>query len=127
MLYLSIPELCELHELVIEKSGGSTGIRDLGVLESALAQPRMTFGGTELYPTIQEKAAVLCFSVVINHPFIDGNKRTGHAAMETFLDLNGWELNADINDAEQTMLALAAGKLSRDEFVQWIKNASKPR
>ena len=127
MRYLSLSEVLELHELVLEQSGGATGIRDLGALESALAQPRMTFGGVDLYQTIQEKAAALCFSLVMNHPFVDGNKRAGHAAMETFLVLNDWELDATIDDAERTILSLAAGTLSRDEFVQWVNDHSKPR
>jgi death-on-curing protein len=77
----------------------------------------MTFGGNELYPTIQTKAAALCFSLVKNHPFVDGNKRVGHAAMETFLVVNGWELAAGTDDAEQTILSLAAGSLEREQLV----------
>ena len=127
MRYLSLSEVLELHELVLEQSGGTTGIRDLGALESTLVQPRMTFSGEDLYQTIQEKAAALCFSLVMNHPFIDGNKRAGHAAMETFLVLNDWELDATIDDAERTILLLAAGTLSRDEFVQWVNDHSKPQ
>jgi death-on-curing protein len=126
MRYLSLSEVLELHELVLEQSGGTTGIRDLGALESTLVQPRMTFSGEDLYQTIQEKAAALCFSLVMNHPFIDGNKRAGHATMETFLVLNDWELDATIDDAERTILLLAAGTLSRDEFVQWVNDHSKP-
>ncbi|RJP32011.1 MAG: type II toxin-antitoxin system death-on-curing family toxin [Candidatus Omnitrophota bacterium] len=87
MRYLSLSEVLELHRLVLEQSGGMTGIRDLGAIESALALPRMTFGGVDLYQILQEKAAARCFSMVMNHPFIDGNKRVGHAAMETFLVL----------------------------------------
>lgn len=89
MRYISLSEVLELHRRIIEESGGSTGVRDLGGLESAIAQPRMTFGGRDLYPTLIEKAAALCFSLVQNHPFIDGNKRVGHAAMEVMLILNG--------------------------------------
>ncbi len=93
MRYLTLGELIELHRRIIEQSGGADGIRDLGLAESALAQPQMSFGGTELYPTLAEKAAALCFSLVMNHPFVDGNKRIGHAAMETFLVMNGFEFN----------------------------------
>jgi len=127
MRYLSLSEVLELHHLVLEQSGGAAGIRDMPALESALAQPRMTFGGVDLYPTIHEKAAALCFSLVMNHPFVDGNKRVGHAAMETFLVLNNWELDAIIDDAERTILSLAAGTLSRDEFIQWVNDHSKLR
>jgi death on curing protein len=82
--FLSLDDVRSLHARLIAVSGGSDGLRDLGGLESAIAQPRMTFGGVDLYPTVVEKAAALCFSLVMNHPFIDGNKRVGHAAMETF-------------------------------------------
>ena len=81
MRYLTLKEALELHSRVIEQSGGSSGIRDFGLLESALAQPLMTFGGVDLYPTISEKASALCFSIVKNHPFVDGNKRLAHAVM----------------------------------------------
>jgi death-on-curing protein len=84
MRYLTLAELLEFHHRIIEQSGGADGIRDLGLAESALAQPHMSFGGVDLYPTLTEKAAALCFSLVMNHPFVDGNKRIGHAAMETF-------------------------------------------
>lgn len=126
MRTLSLPEVIKLHEYVLEQSGGITGIRDLGALESAVAQPHMTFGGMDLYQTIQEKAATLCFSLVTNHPFVDGNKRVGHAAMETFLVLNSWELDVTIDVAERTILALADGTLSREECVQWVNDHSKP-
>ena len=76
---------------------------DIFGVQSALAQPQMTFGGQDLYPTLESKAAALCFSLVTNHPFIDGNKRIGHAATETFLVLNGFALEAGIDDAEQTI------------------------
>lgn len=79
----------------------------------------MSFGGAELYPTLAEKAAALCFSLVMNHPFVDGNKRIGHAAMETFLVMHGFELIADLDDSESIMLRLAAGELERSPFVEW--------
>src|SRR6185436_7951528 len=104
----------------IEASGGSHGLRDLGALESAVAQPRMSFGGEDLYPSVAEKAAALCFSLVMNHPFPHGNKRVGHAAMETFLVLNGFQLDATVDQQEELMLALAAGELDRPDLVRWI-------
>jgi death-on-curing protein len=122
MRYLSLAELLELHRMVIEQAGGSTGLRDLGALESAVAQPRMTFGGEHLYASAIEKAAALCFSLVQNHPFVDGNKRLGHAAMETFLLLNGFEIDAVTDEQEQLILALAAGQLGREEFVAWLRD-----
>ncbi len=125
MRYLAFGEILELHRTLIEESGGANGIRDLGGVESALAQPLMTFGGQDLYPSIESKAAAICLSLVLNHPFVDGNKRIGHAAMEVFLMLNNFELSADIDDAEQVMLRLASGQLSRDELVQWVKSHLK--
>jgi death-on-curing protein len=125
--YLTLEEILELHRLVLEQSGGLDGVRDLGGLESALAQPQMAFGGQDLYPSLAEKAAALGFSLVCNHPFMDGNKRVGHAAMETFLVLNGWELVASVDEQEQVILSLAAGTLKRDEFVGWVQSHLQPR
>lgn len=81
MRYLRVSETLELHIRIMEESGGTVGIRNLSALESALIQPRMNFGGKELYPTMVEKASALCYSIIKNHPSMDGNKRTGHAAM----------------------------------------------
>jgi death-on-curing protein len=89
-------------------------------LESAVAQPRAAFGGTDLYPSLAEKGAALCYSLALNHPFVDGNKRAAHAALEAFLILNGRELDASVDDAEHTMLGLAAGGLAREAFVAWV-------
>lgn len=82
MRSLTVREIVELHRNLLERYGGAGGIRDVGALQSAVAQPRMTFGGTELYPSSAEKAAALAFSLVTNHPFVDGNKRVAHAALE---------------------------------------------
>ncbi len=121
MRFLSLAEVLELHRLIIQQSGGAAGVRDLGALESAVAQPRMTFDQSDLYPSVEEKAAALCFSTVANHPFVDGNKRVGHAAMETFLILNGRELAASVDEAERAILELASGAMSREELVAWIR------
>ena len=120
MRYLTLAEVLDFHHRVIEQSGGAEGVRDLGGVESAVAQPQMTFGGDELYRTIESKATAVCFSLVMNHPFVDGNKRIGHAAMETFLVMNGYELVADVDDAEKVILTLAAGDLSREELLAWV-------
>jgi death-on-curing protein len=122
MRYLSIAEVFELHDRIISSSGGSSGIRDLKALESAVNQPRQTFDQKNLYPDIVTKAAALCFSLVMNHPFVDGNKRVGHAAMETFLLLNEHEINASVDEQERAMLELAAGKMSRISFLEWLNN-----
>ena len=122
MRYLRLREILQLYHRIIEQSGGSMGIRSLSTLESALAQPQMTFGGEDLYPSTIEKAAALAFSLIQNHPFVDGNKRTGHAAMETFLLLNGHEINAPSEEQEKVILQVAAGKLGREEFTAWLRS-----
>ncbi|HEY2296039.1 MAG TPA: type II toxin-antitoxin system death-on-curing family toxin [Thermoanaerobaculia bacterium] len=121
MRYLNLEELLELHRMVLRQSGGTPGLRDPNSLESALAQPQMTFGGEDLYPSLVEKAVALGFSLVMNHPFVDGNKRIGHAAMETFLVLNGYEIQASVDDQEATILRLAAGELDRQTFTAWLR------
>lgn len=128
MRYLTVEEVLELHHRAITISGGSTGVRDLGAIESAVAQPQMSFGGQDLYVGLaeKEKAATLGFALVCNHPFIDGNKRIGHAAMETFLVLNGFELQADVNEQESVILGLAAGGLNREQFPAWVASHVQP-
>ena len=121
MRYLTLGDTLELYYRIIEQSGGSAGIRDVGRLESAIAQPRMTFAGQDLYPTIAEKASALGFSLIKNHPFIDGNKRLGHAAVETFLVLTGFELKASVVEQERVILALASGEMAREDFTEWIQ------
>lgn len=123
--YLTLGELIELHHQVMQQSQGAIDIRDIGALESAISQPRMTFGGEDLYPTLISKASALGFSIIMNHPFVDGNKRTGHAAMEIFLVLNGLEIDAGIDDQERVILALAAGELARDDFTNWLQQSIK--
>lgn len=121
MRYLTLKEVLELHRLVLDQTGGLGGVRDVGGLESALAQPKMSFAGQDLYPGLAKKAAALGFSLVCNHPFMDGNKRIGHAAMETLLILNGWEIVAGVDEQEHLILQLAAGTLKRDEFTFWVE------
>lgn len=123
--YLTLDEVISLHRQILKRSGGIAGVRDLGSLESALAQPMMTFGGEDLYPTLIDKAAALGFSLVMNHPFVDGNKRTGHAAMETFLVMNDLEIFAPIDEQELVILSLAAGSLDREEFTKWLESRVK--
>jgi len=126
MRYLTIGEVVALHRRLAATSGGAIGIRDLGALEAAVAQPRATFDGSDLYPTAVDKAAALGFSLVLGHPFVDGNKRTGHAAMETCLLLSGYELIAHVDDQERVMLDLAAGRLTREEFTAWVREHASP-
>ena len=109
-----------MHDKIIEVSGGARAIRDMKALESAINQPRLTFDQTDLYPDIVAKAAALCFFLVMNHPFVDGNKRIGHAAMETFLILNGFEIEASIDEQEKIILELADGRLDREKLTSWL-------
>jgi death on curing protein len=121
MRYLTLGEVVELHRLVLAASGGATGIRDLGALESAVAQPRASFGGSDLHPTLIEKTGALGFALAQGHPFVDGNKRVAHAAMATFLLLNNADIAATVDEQERLMLNLASGRLSRSDLVDWLR------
>lgn len=125
MRYLSLPEVLDLHRRVVNRSGGSHGVRDMGALESAVAQPQQTFGGEDLYPSLAHKVAALGYSLIQNHPFVDGNKRIGHAALEVTLILNGFEIFASTDEQERIILAVASSAMSRDEFVSWIEEHIK--
>jgi death-on-curing protein len=120
--YLTLSEALELHRRVIGESGGALGVLDIGALESALAQPRMTFGGKDLYPSIVEKATALGYSLIQNHPFLDGNKRTGHAATEVFLFLNGFEIQSSVDEQEKIILQVASGEMDREAFTAWLRD-----
>jgi death-on-curing protein len=120
--YLTLSEALELHRRIIGQSGGALGVLNLGALESALVQPRMTFGGRELYPSIVDKAAALGYSLIQNHPFLDGNKRTGHAAMEIFLFLNNFEIQSSVDDQERIVLQVASGEIDREAFTVWLRD-----
>ncbi len=122
MRYLSLSEVLDLHDKIISSSGGTPGVRDLDALESALSQAHAVFDGKDLHPDIISKASALCFSLIMNHLFIDGNKRIGHAAMEIFLILNGHELKASTDEQEETILTMAAGNLDRSQFTNWLKS-----
>ena len=121
MKYLAVRHVLQIHERVIEASGGGPAILDMDKIDSAVAQPRMTFGGQSLYPTLAEKAAALAFSLNKNHPFQDGNKRTSHAAMEMFLLRNGHEIDGTPDAQEAMFLGVAAGLIPRAAFTEWVK------
>ncbi len=114
------------HAALTGSSGGAEGVRDRGMLESAVARPRSAFGGQDLYPTLAEKAAALCHSLVLNHPFIDGNKRIGHAMLEALLLANGSEIVAEVGEAEATILSLAAGTCSLEDLTEWVRLHTQP-
>jgi death-on-curing protein len=120
MRFVTLAEVLELYRRVVQATGGSLGIRDIHGLESALAQPRMTFEGDDLYPSVFEKSAALAFSLIMNHPFVDGNKRLGHAAMELFLLMNGFEIRAPTVEQEHLILRVASGEAGREELVDWL-------
>jgi death-on-curing protein len=105
--YLTLSEVLEVHRQVMAQSGGAEGLIHLPALEYALAQPQMAFGGEELYPTLVDKAA-LGYALIKNYPFLDGNKRTGHAAIEVFLVLNGYEIRATVDEQEYVILRVVA-------------------
>ena len=118
--------ILKLHELSIIKYGGSDGIRDDGLLESAIARPYQTFGGEDLYPTVCEKAAAIAESIIINHPFVDGNKRTGFLAMLAVL----YEANLKIivpNDAVYDfVINISTGETKFEQIVDWLKQNTTP-
>ena len=122
MRSVTIAEILETYQRIMQQTGGLVAIRDFGALESALSQPYMTFGGNELYPSLAEKAAALGFSLIQNHPFADGNKRTGHAAMAMFLAINGYKIDASIDEQTEIVLSVASGKLNREGFTEWLSN-----
>lgn len=125
--FLSLEQVYALHDLALRTAGGNPGVRDAGAVESAVAQPQMTFGGEDFYPTLADKAAAVGFSLIKNHAFIDGNKRVGHAAMETFLLINGYEIDCDVDEQERVIKSVAAGTTGREEFTEWVRAHVKER
>ena len=123
-LFLSMAQIRQLHDRLIEEFGGATGVRDAAGLEAALARPASTFGGDDLYADSPAKAAALMHSVVLNHPFIDGNKRVGASAAELFLELNGLVVDATDAEWEDVTLAAARGELSAEALAIWLRQRS---
>lgn len=120
MIVLSKQQLLQLHAQLIRATGGTDGLRDEGLLESALNAPFQSFGGTEVYPSIQQKAARLAYGLVKNHAFVDGNKRIGAHAMLVFLALNGVELEYTQEELTAVFLDTAAGTVGHGELLRWI-------
>lgn len=120
MNILSKEQILKLHASLIEATGGSGGVRDEGMLDLALNNPFQSFGGIELYPSIQAKAARLCFGLVKNHAMLDGNKRLGAHVMLVFLALNGYELSYGQKELSDVILALASDDIGEKEILQWI-------
>ena len=120
MIKLSKEHVLLLHERLIQTTGGSMGIRDKELLDSALSNPFQSFDGKDLYPTVQVKAAQLCYGLVKNHAMVDGNKRLGAHVMLVFLALNGYELIYNQQELSNIILDLAAGKAMVEDILHWI-------
>lgn len=126
MRYLSVENIIQIHFEVIEEIGGSHGLRDLGLLESAVARPRAAFGRKDLYPNLFLKGAALVHSLLLNHPFIDGNKRTAVLALMEFFLLNGKEISATQKEVVEFALWIENKKPEIEEIASWIKKHSQP-
>ena len=119
-IFLSVDDVLAVHLRVIQEFGGDSGLRDRGMLESAVAMPQAVFGGQELHPGLASKAAAYHFHLCSNHPFVDGNKRVAVATAELFLILNGFELSASDDEIEEMTLGVARGEMSKDQVVEFF-------
>ena len=126
MKYLYPKTLIFLHQEVIALSGGAAGVRDEGLLESAVYRPQASFGGQDLYPDLFSKTAALGRSLIHNHPFVDGNKRTGFEAMRLMLRQNSRDLRASEDAKFEFVLEIAKGKLTEQGIADWLKKHSRP-
>jgi len=125
MNYLTVEQVLFLHARLIAETGGSHGVRDVGLLESAVARPQATFEGRNPHPDIFSKAAALMQSIIRNHPFVDGNKRTGIAAAALLLRRNGWRLKASNTELEDFTLRVADSKADIPQIALWLKKHSE--
>lgn len=126
MIYLTAAQVLFIHSRLVAETGGATGVRDLGLLLAAISRPQATFDGEELYPNLFQKAAALMFSIVQNHPFVDGNKRTGITAAGIFLRVNGYKLIAENKVLELFTLNVAQGKMDVASIASWLEANSLP-
>ena len=122
---LSKEQIIKQHKALIKQYGGIDGIRDIGLLESALATPFQTFDGVQIYPSIQAKASQLAYGIIKNHPFVDGNKRTGIHTMLLYLGINGVILDVTQQDLIDITILVADGSASRDDLLHWIISHEK--
>jgi death on curing protein len=118
-------EVLLIHNQVVSIYGGANGVRDMGGLESAIARPYQSFGGQDLYPSCFEKSAAIGESIIMNHPFIDGNKRTGYVLMETVLRIEGFRINAPDELLYQFIIDITTRKKRFEEIVDWLKKNSQ--
>ena len=122
MIKFSKEKVLLLHQLIAEETGGSIGIRDEALLESALEGAFAAFGGKEFYPTKEEKGARLGYTLISNHAFVDGNKRIGMYVMLTFLEVNGIRMDCTNEDVATVGLSVAAGTMSYEDLLEWVCN-----
>lgn len=120
MIYLTKEQIILLHEKLIKRYGGSSGIRDEGLLDSAINAPLQSFDGNDFFPTVTDKAVRLCVGLVKNHPFIDGNKRIGALALLSILDLNKYQFKSNSTELSSVILDFAAGKIDDNYLLQWV-------
>ena len=125
--YADRVQVLRAHAAILAATGGIPGIRDSGLLDSAVATPAMTWANEDLYPSVPAKAGALAFSLIANHPFLDGNKRIGYVMAVHFLQTNGWELRCGIDEMEQVILSVAAGTMDRDELIERFTRHSHER
>lgn len=123
--YFNLEHILLVHDDMVERYGGSHGLRDLSLLESALMRPQTTFGGQDLYETIFDKAAVLMHSLIANHPFVDGNKRTGTACMLIFLEMNEYSLKVSQKSLVKIAVGVATGDIDAQKLSLWIGQYAK--
>ncbi|MBQ7761717.1 MAG: type II toxin-antitoxin system death-on-curing family toxin [Clostridia bacterium] len=121
MIRLSLEKVLSLHEMISQQTGGDPNIRDVGLLESALEGPFQTFGDVELYPTLLEKGVRLGFSLISNHPFVDGNKRIGMLVMLVFLEVNGIFVKMTNEEFIKVGLGVASGSMKYDELLEFMR------
>lgn len=124
---IPISDAEQIHRALISNFGGIQGVRDMSLLESALARPFQTFDNTELYPGLLEKAASLVESILINHPFMDGNKRTGYVLMRLLLVSNGLDITADSEERYKMIIGVASGKTTFGDILEWLRENTAPR
>ncbi len=125
MIRLTEQQVLSVHEMMIKETGGSDGVRDTGLLQSALNAPFQAFDGKDVYPSLLSKAAAMCRSIISNHPFIDGNKRTGIHVMLIFLEINGVQPDYTQKELIELGLGVAAGNLGVDGILSWLTEHCK--
>lgn len=125
IIYLTLEQVLLIHEDQVVRYGGSSGLRNLPLLESAIFRPQSSFGGDDLYRTVFHKAAALMHSIILNHAFVDGNKRTGTASMLVFLELNGYRLYVSQKSLEEAAVKVESKKWDIEQIFSWLRKNSK--